>query len=133
MGPEGTGASTGSPRILIIDDEEVIRELLADFLTSHGYEVALAHSGEDGVKASREKPFEIVLVDYGLPGIHGIDVCRRIAAYNASSRLILMTGWGSMEAAERESCINQVIAKPFDLLEILKTLRALAPVPERPA
>lgn len=117
-----------APRVLIIEDEDVIRDLLKDFLSISGYEVDLVTSGEDGLEAAKTRSYAVALADYGLPGMNGLDALRRLHAGDPRLRCILMTGWGSMETAEREPCIDRVIAKPFDLMAVVGTLQELAPV-----
>lgn len=114
-----------SPRVLIVDDEDIIRELLAEFLGSQGFSITLASSAEEAWPLITTAPFEAVLIDYGLPGMNGIEFCKRAHAQGIRSRLALMTGWGSMEAAEVEPSISRVIAKPFDLMAILKAVTEL--------
>ena len=114
-----------SGRILVIEDEEVIRELLSDFLADRGYEVTVAENGNAGLDAFEPGRFHAVLVDYGLPGMHGIDVSRKIAARDPRVRLLLMTGMGTLKVAEQEPCISRVIPKPFDLFAVLEELESL--------
>ncbi|MFM7204598.1 MAG: response regulator [Myxococcota bacterium] len=119
-------ASEGSsPRVLIVDDEDIIRELLAEFLGSQGFSITLAGSAEEAWPLVTGVAFDAVLIDYGLPGMNGIEFCKRTAAQGIRSRMALMTGWGSMDAAEVEPSISRVIAKPFDLMAILKAVTEL--------
>lgn len=118
-------SADATPHVLIVDDEDIIRELLAEFLGNSGFQVTLAESAEEGLKLCADQSFAAVLVDYGLPGLNGLEFCRKLAASGAPSRLALMTGWGSMEAAEQERAISHVIAKPFDLMAILKTVQEM--------
>jgi CheY-like chemotaxis protein len=123
-----------APRVLIIEDEAVIRDLLAEFLTSLGYELELTANGEEGLQRAKLEPFSVVVADYGLPGMNGLEVCRKIAALTPSCRFVLITGWGSLEVIDREPCIDRVIPKPFDLIAVLNMLQELAPLPaEDPA
>ena len=68
-----------------------------------------------------------MLVDYGLPGLHGPEVCRKIGARDPNIPLLLMTGLGGLDVAEREPCVARIISKPFDLFEVLKALQQLIP------
>ena len=116
---------SNSGRILVVEDEEVIRELLSDFLSDQGFEVVIAENGDAGLSAFAPGRFRAVLVDYGLPGMHGIEVCRKIAASDLEVRLLLMTGMGTLSVAEQEPCISRVIPKPFDLFVVLEELQSL--------
>ncbi len=131
MGSIMTTDSESTGRILVIEDEEVIRELLTDFLVEQGYEVIVAQNGDDGLSLFEPGHFKAVLVDYGLPGMHGVEVCRKIAARDPRVSLLLMTGMGSLKVAEREPCIARVIPKPFDLFVVLEVLNSL-PAPRAP-
>ncbi len=121
--PKGNGG--GSPSVLVIEDEDVIRELLSDFLSEQGYEVTVVEDAKEGLAAFEQARFDAVLVDYGLPGMHGIEVCRKMAAMAPDTALLLMTGMGGLKVAEQEPSIAKVIAKPFDLFAVLRELETL--------
>jgi len=80
-------------KILIVDDNEDIRTTLDELLTEHGYAVSTAASGDEGIrKASKENP-DLVLLDTAMPGMDGIETCRRIKQVeNILTKVIMYTG-----------------------------------------
>jgi two-component system NtrC family sensor kinase len=102
-------------RILLIDDEEGIRKVMAIDLTDAGYKVWTAANGEEGLEIfSREKP-AIVLTDIRMPGMDGIEVLRRIKASDPETEVIIITGHGEMELAIRALQLesSDFITKPI--------------------
>jgi two-component system NtrC family sensor kinase len=102
-------------RILLIDDEEGIRKVMAIALRDSGYQVWTAASGEEGLEIfSRERP-PIVLTDIKMPGMDGIEVLRRIKASHSETEVIIITGHGEMELAIRALQLesSDFITKPI--------------------
>ena len=118
------------PTVLVIDDEEVIRELLVQFLGDNACEVVATDAPEHALGLLPDNRFDVALVDYTLPAMDGIEVCRRIVAHSPSTRCVLITGWGDLDRAEREASISKIVAKPFDLGAMLALVRALSEAPE---
>lgn len=115
-------------RILVVDDELFVRELLLEFLSSQGYEVSLADSGENAVKIMQTEPMDVVLLDLKMPGINGIETLRQIKRIDANALAIIMTGYPTIESsieALRHGAYDYVI-KPFKLNELKSSIeRAL--------
>ena len=114
-------------RILVVDDEAEIRELLADILTTEGYDVVAVGSGEDAILEANIGKFDIVLLDVRMPGIDGIKAYWNIKKINPSTRAIITTAFYNEN--EIMACIHKgvdiYLPKPFevtDLLALLKTL-----------
>ena len=106
--------------ILVVDDDEVMRKLLAEVLTREGYQVALAHSGEDALQVLKSKKYPLILSDIRMIELSGIGVLREVKKAAPLSVVILMTGFGSMEGALeaiQEGAFDYV-SKPFKLEEI---------------
>ena len=102
-------------KLLLIDDERPIREILRLSLRSDGYEVITAEDGERGVELfQREKP-PIVLTDIKMPGMNGIEVLKRIKEINPGTEVIVITGHGDMELAIQSLQLeaSDFITKPF--------------------
>ncbi|MEA3296996.1 MAG: response regulator, partial [candidate division Zixibacteria bacterium] len=83
----------GNIRILAIDDQIVILELVTAMCQSLGYAVRTATSGEEGLKLAGESDFDIILVDLSMPGISGLDVARRMKMLDPDVPIVLVTGW----------------------------------------
>ena len=110
-------------KILIVDDDEVMRKLLLEVLEKEGYCVQLAASGEAAAELIRAEKFPIVITDVRMLEIDGMAVLREVKKTNAKSVVIMMTGFGSMEGAVeaiKEGAFDY-ISKPFKLNE-LKTV-----------
>ncbi len=111
-------------RILLIEDEPVILELLAEGLRKKGYEVLLARDGIEGFQTyEREKP-DVVLTDIVLPGMKGTEVLRQIKGEDPEAKVIVMTGCGSEETAIealRGGAINY-LKKPIALRELYEII-----------
>ena len=109
-----------SERILVVDDELFVRELLLEFLSSQGYEVSLADSGEKAVKLLQAQPADVILLDLKMPGIDGIETLKQIKEIDPNALAIIMTGYPTIESsieALRHGAYDYVV-KPFKLNEL---------------
>ncbi len=114
-------------RILIVDDETSIRDLCARVLKRNGFEVMTASTGEDAVRRLQESPYDLVISDIRMPGISGINVLTTAKALYPSIAVILITGFGTNEVADRasQSGAYKILTKPFDALELLGMVRKI--------
>lgn len=121
---------TGKPSVLLIEDNEDGREMMATMLAAHGYPVYQAADGLQGVSQAQACKPDAALVDIGLPGIDGYEVARRLRADPATRgiRLIAVTGYGLPDDQRRvmEAGFDQHLVKP---VAIQRLLDALAPAP----
>lgn len=112
-------------RILVIDDEEVVREVFQRLLKSEGYQVDFCTSGEDGLALVREKEFEVIILDVMLGGISGVEALQQLRDYDSDTPVIMITAYASMENAIE--CMKQgafdYITKPFKNDEVLLSIR----------
>jgi response regulator RpfG family c-di-GMP phosphodiesterase len=114
------------PRILVVDDEAVICEVLRDFLQFEGFVVSTAGSGEAAVEILRQDPFfDLVLTDLKMPGMGGLDLMRRIAEKHADVVTVIMTGFGTVETAieAMKTGAFDYILKPFKPEDVVRVLR----------
>jgi signal transduction histidine kinase/CheY-like chemotaxis protein len=126
-------APTHSIRILCIDDEPGVRELLHDCLVNNHHQVSVAGSGREGVEMFRtglrsKKPFDVVITDLGMPEMDGYHVARAIKAESPRTPILMLTGWGTVIKAEGESApeIDAVLSKPPRMQELNTLLQQLA-------
>jgi len=122
-------------KILVIDDEELVRDVLLQTLSRANYEVTLASSGEEGLRLFCERPFDIVLTDLAMPTLSGWEVCRRIKETSPHTQVGMITGWG-LELDPRqiiESGVDRVISKPFDFGRILNLVAEMRKAAEKNA
>jgi CheY-like chemotaxis protein len=117
-----------SIRVLVIDDEAVILDLVAAMCQSMGYEVETALSGEEGLKHASAKEFDVVLTDLAMPGMSGLAVAREIRKTNPKVPIILVTGWGrTLQPSQiADAGITDVLYKPFRIEQLTEAVKAVA-------
>src|SRR5690349_17984559 len=120
------GLVPGQGSVLIIDDEEEIRESLQTLLELEGYEVETAANGEQGLSKLDERPFDLVLLDLALPDRNGIELLPEIRAIDPQLSIIMITAYGTVEDAVRamQSGANNFLQKPWDNEKLLADVRA---------
>lgn len=108
------------PRVLIIEDETRLRELLVDVLPDMGYEPIAARTAEAGLKAFAEQPADIVMLDLNLPVMGGMSFLDRFRESHAETPVIIMTGFGDLESAQRaiRHRVVDFLSKPCHLGQI---------------
>jgi len=116
---EGTECEV-KPRILIVDDEEIMREFLREVLGDQGYEIDLAASGRKAVEKLEEKQYELVITDIVMPELDGLGVVAAAKGLNYDVDVIVMTGYASMETAVESMKLGarDYITKPFNIDQI---------------
>ena len=122
---ERTARVAGSPRILIIDDEEAIRESLETLLTMEGFVVSMAADGTSGFELLSRNEYDLLLLDLALPGESGIDLLPRITAIQQNLPIIMITAFGTMGNvvdAIRAGAEN-FVQKPWDNEKLLADIR----------
>jgi PAS domain S-box-containing protein len=112
-------------RILVIEDEKDIRELIADILTMNKFEVEVATSGREGVTLFKEKKFDLVFTDLGMPGMSGWQVAKEIKKINDKTPVALITGWQvkSGDAEMKAKGVDLMINKPFKVDQVLRLVQ----------
>ncbi len=109
--------------ILIIDDEKSQREILSGFLLKKGYKVFTAESGQQGLKMIKDQAIDIILSDFKMPEMTGIDILEKVSLINPEISFVLITAYGTVENAVKAMQLGAVdyISKPVNLdeLEIL--------------
>jgi DNA-binding response OmpR family regulator len=107
-------------KILVVDDELFVRELLLEFLGKQGFEVHLAESGEKALEVAKSVPVQIALIDLKMPGMDGIQTLKELRKISPEILAIIMTGYPTIESAVealRSGACDYVI-KPFKLNEL---------------
>jgi DNA-binding NtrC family response regulator len=103
--------------ILVIDDKDSMREMLTASLTSEGYDVEVAGSGDIGIAKSKEKHFDVILTDLKMPDISGMDVLTQVKENDPETAVIVMTAYGTIETAVEamKRGAFDFLQKPFDI------------------
>lgn len=108
------------PRILVVDDEPFIRDLLRDFFTKSDYSVVTANDGESGIAQCRSSKFDVALVDMKMPDQTGTDVLAEFRVIDPTLPVIIMTGYptidASIESIRRGA--HDFVVKPFRLQDL---------------
>lgn len=112
------------PNILIIDDDKDICLVLSKFLNKKNFEVSVAYTGDDGLKLLRENTYDLVLCDYKLPDINGIELLQKIKILNPSIAVIIITGYSDVKSAVEtfRYGANDYVTKPLYPDELLVTI-----------
>src|SRR4029453_15223399 len=85
--------------ILVVDDEDVMRDVLESLLTSEGYQVELARTGEEGVDKFQQKPFDLVLLDVSMPGMGGLRTLEELLKIDPETVVIMITAYATFDTA----------------------------------
>jgi CheY-like chemotaxis protein len=118
----------GRTRILVVDDEERVRELLRDILESEGYCVALARGGREALKLLSESDYDAVFTDLGMQGMSGWELARAVRERDEQIALAVITGWGDTVSPEEQSAAKAdwVVPKPFTIDRITDLVREIS-------
>jgi CheY-like chemotaxis protein len=121
------GGQSGPKQVLVVDDEQGVRELLTDMLLMEGYAVVSVASGSEGILLFRQKHHDLVVTDLVMPGIKGSEVARAVKQFSPGTPVIMVTGWDieAYESEIRNASVDRVIRKPFKLSAIIRTANEL--------
>ena len=116
---------TGIERVLVVDDQTEILNLLEDVLRTAGYDVAKAQNGADALEVLREQSFDLVITDLGMPGMSGWELARQTRSQFQDMRVLLLTGWAATLDPEeiKRNGVDATLKKPFEMDELLRVVR----------
>jgi signal transduction histidine kinase/CheY-like chemotaxis protein len=114
-------------RLLVVDDEDFVRDLLRDILEGEHCEVVLAEDGTEALSLFCEREFDGVFTDVGMPGMSGWELAREIRQLNQGIPIAIITGWGELVGSneQRAAGVDWVIAKPFTADRIAELVREI--------
>jgi CheY-like chemotaxis protein len=128
---------TYTPRILLVDDEEnVILTMKAGLKMLLDCEIATAHSGEQALQLFEEKPFDLLITDYKMPGMDGVTLSARIRKAYPRTGIVMITAYGDDDLRERAGrvSIQAILDKPVNLADVrTAALEALSEIRESPS
>ena len=113
--------------LLIVDDDDEIRELLEFDLAQSGYKVDIAQNGFDGLEKAVNNYYDLVLLDVMMPKMNGFDVCKNIRKSKPELPVLLLTAKGTIDDKTQgfDCGADDYLVKPFDIQEVLLRVRAL--------
>ncbi len=115
---------TRQPRILLVDDEVSIQRSLGPLLQTHGYDVAIAGTGQLALKAVAAEPPDLVVLDLGLPDLDGTEVCRRVRESSTVPIIVLSARGGEADKVRAlDLGADDFVTKPFGPEELLARIR----------
>ena len=116
-------------RILVVEDEDALATLLEYNLTSEGFEPVIVHDGDEALLEMREQNFDLILLDWMLPGASGIEICRQARAMpeTRTTPIIMLTARGEETDRIRglDTGADDYVTKPFSVSELLARIRAV--------
>lgn len=115
-------------RVLVVEDDRRLAELLARGLVAEGFRVDVAHDGETGLWRAREHRYDVIVLDIMLPGLNGYRVCARLRAAGVDTPIMMLTAKdGELDEAEGlDTGADDYLTKPFSYVVLVARLRALA-------
>ncbi|MGD8370427.1 MAG: response regulator [Syntrophobacterales bacterium] len=107
-------------KVLVVDDEQEIRDLLDSFLTAQGYKVILASDGTEAIELAVTENPQAIILDIKMPGIDGIEVCKRLKEKEETRLIpvIMITGFEDNKIEALEMGADDFVNKPFDMAEL---------------
>ena len=119
---------TGRTRILVVDDERHVRELLRDILEGEGYQVSMAESGQEALAMLDAAAFHGVFTDIGMSGMSGWELAQAVREIDADVPVAVITGWGEMVGPDERTAarVDWIVPKPFETRQIIDIAREVS-------
>jgi DNA-binding response OmpR family regulator len=119
-------------RVLVVDDERALAQMVDNFLTRAGYEVTQAHTGPEGLELARSLDPDVIVLDLGLPGLDGLEVCRQARTFTDCYILMLTARGAEVDRVIGLSVgADDYITKPFSVRELVARVQAVLRRPRR--
>jgi OmpR-family two-component system manganese-sensing response regulator len=114
-------------KILLVDDEVELTDPLSRLLTREGYAVDVATDGQTGYDLAAQREYDLLILDWMMPGMNGLDICRRLRTQQDSTPVLFLTAKDTLDdrVAGLDAGADDYLVKPFELRELLARVRAL--------
>ena len=107
-------------KVLVVDDDREMRDLLSSLLDGEGYDVIIGSNGEEAIELAEKENPQVILLDFEMPGIDGIEACKRLKSgeQTASIPIIMITAYTNKKPDAVEAGVDDFVNKPFDPTEL---------------
>ena len=112
-------------KILVVDDEPNMRELLREELEEEGYEVEAAENGEEALKKFSSGDYDLVILDIEMPGMNGLEVAGKIREMKKDARIILLTAYSHYRSDLSSWAADEYVVKSFNFEELKEKVKKL--------
>ncbi len=114
-------------KVLVVDDEQQVRDLLNTFLEREGYQVVVASNGEEAIKLAEAENPQLILLDVVMPGLDGIETCRKLKSQEKTRLIpvIISTAFRDTLGEALEAGADDFLTKPFHLLEVAIRVKSI--------
>ncbi len=119
-------------RVLLVEDDDDNRELMAEVLAAAGFEVVSAASGREGLRRLSERAVDVIVTDVGMPGMGGLELAAAAKALAPAVPIIVVTGWAEREDIATAREVDAVLVKPVDPDTLAQAVSDVARVGEHP-
>lgn len=120
-------AQSTAHRLLVVDDDEAVLEIIQDMLHFKGYRVVAVADGKKALETIEAEEFDLVLTDLGMPGISGWEIAKKAKGKNPSLPVVMLTGWGA--DFENEDLLSEgidlLLRKPLSWVQLTESIRKL--------
>jgi DNA-binding response OmpR family regulator len=115
-------------RVLVVEDDQWIRFMVADLLKEHGYEALEASNGQTGLRLAEDKRPDVVILDLALPETSGVEVLRELRRLEpfCSPKIVITSAFPELLSPDDRQCVDAVFTKPFNLERLLAVVADLS-------
>ncbi|MEY2979265.1 MAG: two-component system response regulator RppA [Prochlorotrichaceae cyanobacterium] len=114
-------------QILVVDDEDELTAPLAQVLRREGYQVEISRDGREGLALAQSQAYQLLILDWMLPGVSGLDICQHIKTQGKSTPVLFLTAKDTLDDRVQglDAGADDYLVKPFEMRELLARVRAL--------